>query len=447
MADTLVESISGARGIVGESITPELALRYGTAFAGFLGGGRLVIGGDSRTSHDVFKSAVMAGAMAAGCECVDIGICPTPTVGMSVKHFNASGAVAITASHNPVEWNGLKLFNNKGEFLTPRQYAQFRKVLEKPSKPLEDWKGVGSMSVDEDAITRHIETVLKLDLLHLRKIKRRKFRVVVDCVNGAGSIAAPTLLSEMGCHVLAINSVPDGRFARKPEPLPKNLTQLKRRVKSEKADIGFALDPDADRLAIVSENGKAIGEEHTLALALSAVLAVRPGSVVVNVSTSKMCEEVATKFGCRLYRSKVGEANVVELMRKKLAVIGGEGNGGVIMPRTHYGRDSLVGMALVLEHLANRKSTVTDAINQYPNYILVKDKGKLTDDFGVKLEKLKRKLDDNRIDELDGIRIDYTDSWVQIRKSNTEPIYRIFAEARTARKAKELIAEIKSLLK
>jgi len=447
MADILVEGISGARGIVGSSMTPELAQHYGHAFAAFLGDGKLVIGGDSRTSHDVLKSAAMAGAMAAGCDCIDIGICPTPTVGMTVKDHKAKGAIAITASHNPVEWNGIKLFNNKGEFLTPAQYAQFRKVLDRKNLPLADWKKVGSASVDNEAISRHIERVLKLDLLNLQRIKRRRFKVVIDCVNGAGSIAGPKLLSELGCHVLAINSIPNGRFGRKPEPLPQNLTQLKRRVKSEKADIGFALDPDADRLAIVSEEGKAIGEEHTLALALAAVLAVEPGNVVVNVSTSKMCEDVATQFGCSIYRSKVGEANVVELMRSKRAVAGGEGNGGVIMPKSHYGRDSLVGMALVLEHLANMKTTVSNAIKEYPNYVLVKDKGTLTSDFGVKLEKLKRKLDDKKINELDGIRIDYPDSWVQIRKSNTEPIYRIFAEAGTSRKAKELIAEIKSLLK
>ena len=447
MADILVESISGARGIVGKSMTPELAERYGFALATFLRGGKLVVGGDSRTSHDMLKSAAMAGAMAAGCDCIDIGICPTPTVGIAVRDHKAKGAIAITASHNPVEWNGIKLFNNKGEFLTPTQYAQFRKVLDRKNIPLADWKKVGSASVDEEAISRHIERVLKLDLLHIRRIKRRKFKVVIDCVNGAGSIAGPKLLSELGCRVLAINSIPNGRFGRKPEPLPQNLTQLKRKVKSEKADVGFALDPDADRLAIVSEDGKAIGEEHTLAMALSAVLAVKPGNVVVNLSTSKMCEEVATKFGCKIFRSKVGEANVVELMRKKRGVAGGEGNGGVILPKNHYGRDSLVGMALILEHLANRRATVSAAIKEYPNYILVKDKGKLTAGFDVKLEKLKRKLDDTRINELDGIRIDYPDSWVQIRRSNTEPIYRIFAEASTSRRAKELIAEIKSLLK
>jgi len=443
MAETLIESISGARGIVGESMTPHLALQYGLSFGHFIGGGALVFGGDSRTSHDQLKHAAMAGAMAAGCRCIDIGICPTPTIGIAVKHFKAAGGVGITASHNPVEWNGIKLFNEKGEFITPRQYEVFFRVLSLPELPLNNWKKTGRISEGEDAIDVHISKVLKLGLISPRKIKNRKFKVVIDCVNGGGSVAGPVLLNKLGCKVTAINCMPDGKFPRKPEPLPENLTQLRRAVRDNKADIGFALDPDADRLAIVSEQGKAIGEEHTLALAINAILGKKKGSVVVNMSTSRMCEDVALSHGAKIHRSKVGEANVVEMMRRRRSVIGGEGNGGVILPDSHYGRDSLVGMALVLSHLAEKRLSVSEAIAEYPNYVIIKDKGELTGDFDIKLQKLKKAFDDKRISELDGVRIDYDDSWVHIRRSNTEPIFRLISEAPTRRKAAQLIDQIK----
>lgn len=445
MAKNLVESISGARGIVGETMTPHLALQYGLALGAFLGGGKVVVGGDSRTSHDALKSAAASGLLSAGCDVIDIGICPTPTIGIAIRHNKARGGIGVTASHNPLEWNGLKLFNDKGEFISPDQYDVFRRVLAMPLQPLEDWRKVGKLTRDESAVDFHIQTVLKLELIHPNRIRSRKFRVVIDCVNGGGSVAGPELLRRLGCRVTAINDAPDGKFRRGPEPLPKNLSQLKRAVRAAKADIGFALDPDADRLAIVSEIGIAIGEEHTLALALSAVLRKKHGPVVVNMSTSRMCQDVAEKYGCKFYRSKVGEANVVDVMRRRHAVAGGEGNGGVIFPASHYGRDSLVGMGLVLQLLTDTGEKVTEAIKEYPNYTIVKDKGELPDDFDIKLERLKKKLANVTINETDGVRIDYPDSWVHIRESNTEPIYRLIAEARTRREAVSLIDMIKSM--
>jgi len=445
MGKNLIESISGARGIIGESMTPHLALQYGLALGAFLGGGKVVVGGDTRTSHDALKSAAVAGLLSAGCDVIDIGICPTPTIGIAIRHNRARGGIGVTASHNPLEWNGLKLFNDKGEFVTPTQYEVFRRVLAMPLQTLEDWRKVGKLTRDDSAIGMHIKTVMKLKFIQPRKIRSRKFKVVIDCVNGAGSHAGPELLRRLGCRVIAINDIPDGRFPRGPEPLPKNLGQLKKRVKQEKADIGFALDPDADRLAIVSEKGVAIGEEHTLALALYAVLSHKRGPVVVNMSTSRMCQDVAEQFGCKFLRSKVGEANVVDVMRRKHAVAGGEGNGGVILPASHYGRDSLVGMALVLQHLAATRKTVSEAMTEYPNYVIVKDKGELPDDFDIKLERLKKKLTDVTINEADGIRIDYPDSWVHIRMSNTEPIYRLISEALTKKRAVGLIDMVNDL--
>ncbi len=445
MATDLVESISGARGIVGISMTPHLALQYGLAFGSFIGGGKVVVGGDPRTSHDQLKSAVASGLMAVGRDVIDIGICPTPTIGIAIREFKARGGVGITASHNPVEWNGLKLFNRKGEFISPQQYEEFRRVKSQPS-PLSDYRKVGRLTTDDSAVDRHIERVLSQDILNIRKIRRRKFKVVIDCVNGGGYIAAPELLRKLGCTVVVINGTPDGKFPRGPEPIPKHLTQLRKKVVAENADIGFALDPDADRLAVVSEKGMAIGEEHTLTLALMAVLSKRTGPVVVNMSTSRMCRDVAEMYGCKFYRSKVGEANVVDVMRRRRAVIGGEGNGGVILPTSHYGRDSLVAMALVLQHLADARITVSAAIKAYPNHVIVKDKGELPEDFDIKLQNMKAKLSDVNIDETDGVRIDYSESWVHIRRSNTEPIYRIISEARSRSSAVGLVKKIRGLL-
>lgn len=446
MATDLVESISGARGIVGKSMTPHLALQYGLAYGSFIGGGKVVVGGDPRTSHDQLKAAVASGLMSAGCDVIDIGICPTPTIGIAIRELKARGGVGITASHNPVEWNGLKLFNLKGEFLSPSQYEEFSKVKSLPALPLSDYKKVGRYTSDDSAVDRHIKRVLSQDILNISKIRRRKFKVVIDCINGGGYIAAPELLRKLGCTVVVINGIPDGKFPRGAEPIPKHLMQLRKKVIAEKADIGFALDPDADRLAIVSDEGKAIGEEHTLALSLMAVLSKTTGPVVVNMSTSRMCRDVAEMHGCKFFRSKVGEANVVDVMRRKRAIVGGEGNGGVILPSSHYGRDSLIAMALVLQQLADARIPVSDAIKAYSNYVIVKDKGELTEDFDIKLQNMKAKLSDVNIDETDGIRIEYSGFWIHIRRSNTEPIFRIISEARSKSAAVGLIKKIMDLL-
>jgi phosphomannomutase len=446
VAEGPIDTISGVRGIIGDTMTPQIALKYGSAFGTFLGRGLVVVGGDSRSSHDSLKCAVSAGLMSVGCRVVDIGICPTPTIGMSIRHHKAKGGIGITASHNPIEWNGLKFFNKKGEFISAREYESFHTILENGHISMCNAGNTGGLAMDRGALERHVVEILSQDLLTASRIRRRKFKVVIDCVNGGGSVAGPLLLRELNCDVISLNDTPDGSFPRAPEPLPKNLKQLRRAVIDNSADIGFALDPDADRLAIVSEDGRAIGEEHTLALAVMAVLSLVRGAVVVNMSTSRMCQDVAESFGCRLFRSKVGEANVVEMMKRKRAVVGGEGNGGVILPSLHYGRDSMVGMALTLQYLADSRKRVSDAINEYPNYVILKDSGELTPDFDIKLQNMKNRLIDVPVDETDGVRVDFPDSWVHIRRSNTEPIYRIIAEAPSRSSARRLIGWIRGHL-
>ncbi len=446
MKDELISTISGIRGIIGKTLTPEIALKAGKAYGAYIMGRKVIVGGDSRTSHMMLKSAVVSGLLSQGCDVVDIGICPTPTIEMAIIGEKASGGVGITASHNPIEWNGLKFFNRKGEFLTQAQYDKFKTFLDSKDIPTGAWNEIGKIYIDYNWIEKHVDAVLALNLVKVSKLKRRKFKVVIDAVNGGGAVAAPILLKKLGCEVIEINCVPDGRFPHVPEPVPENLRMLSAKVREVKADIGFAVDPDADRLAIVSELGKPLGEEYTLALSADYVLSKNPGPMVINLSTSNLNRDVCTRHKCKLHYSKVGEANVVEMMRMKKAVIGGEGNGGVILPTLHYGRDSLVGMALILQHMADKKKKISELAGSIGPYAIMKSKGNIDSKFDVKLNRLQRELVDQEISTVDGVRVDFNYGWVHIRRSNTEPIYRLISEAGTKKEAQELIALIKEKL-
>jgi len=437
---TLMISISGVRGIIGQSLTPEVIQKFTLAFGTYMRGKTIIVGSDSRTSGGFIKNIVKGCLQSTGCRVIDIGIVSTPTVQMEILNHQAAGGVAITASHNPSEWNGLKFMNRKGQFLSPDQAAEVYELAEKEDYKLEKWQKVGTETADTGANSRHIQAILNLPYLDLSAIKRRKFSVVIDCVNGAGGLIIPQLLHKFGCRVTVINGEANGQFAHTPEPLPQNLGQLKKEVKLNKADIGFAVDPDVDRCAIVDNKGNTIGEEYTLALAVKFILSKKLGPVVVNMSTSRASEDIAKYYNCPFVRSKVGEINVVEQMEKNEAVIGGEGNGGVILPEVHLGRDAPVAVALTLQYLLEFDGQTDALIKTLPQYTMIKDKINIEGrDPDKIIEKLTAQSKEKKVNLLDGLKIDEQEYWVHLRKSNTEPIMRIIAEAKTQKMAKEVV--------
>jgi phosphomannomutase len=428
----LVASTSGIRGVVGNGLDPVMIAAYGAAFGTFLKSGKVVVGADSRPSGDMVKRAVVSGLMAVGIDVVDIGIVPTPTVEIAVKQLKAAGGICVTASHNPTEWNALKFFSNIGEFITPAQYKKLdtlyarRRFAYKPAHKL------GKVTSQNHWLTEHVRKTLAVKLIDKPAIRKRRFRVVVDAINGAGSVALPMLLDKLGVKVIPINCKGDGRFVHEPEPIPKNLIQLSRAVKKHKADLGMACDPDADRLALVDENGRPIGEELTLTIAVMEVLRKRRGPTVINLSTSRATADLAKLFGSRVFYSRVGESNVVQMMRTKKAVIGGEGNGGVILPSFHAGRDSLIAAALVMSALAKGKRGLSELVETFPSYYNIKSKASLPIDFAARLKRFEKEANrlfgKIKIDRRDGLRFDFADGWLQLRSSNTEPIYRLIVE-------------------
>jgi phosphomannomutase len=466
MQKDVMASVSGVRGVVGKSLTPELLAKYSSAFGNLCKSGKqnahpkVVLGRDSRTSGEMCRVAVLSGLLATGCEVIDLGICPTPTLQIAVEGLVSDGGIIITASHNPIQWNGLKFIGSNGTFLGEREAKKLFDLVKNDKITYQPWSGLGKVKSDHSWIQKHIQKILKLKYIDVKKIKRKKMKVVLDCCNGAGGTASPGLLRTLGCQVIELNCNPDGNFAHNPEPLPENLVSLCRAVKKNKADVGFANDPDVDRLAMVSDLGIPLGEEATLALATKFILSKKPNSkVVTNISTSRMIDDIAQKHGSKVYRTKVGEAHVVRELRAVKGIIGGEGNGGVILPELHYGRDALVGMALILEYLAESEKPIFDLAADLPKYFMIKKKGRLTKYFERNLAKLKRKYMKSRkkfgipngfsgekINLIDGVRIDFEDSWIHIRKSNTEPIFRIIAEAKSEKKAKELVAESLKIL-
>lgn len=440
---TLKISISGVRGVVGESLTPTLLTRFAQAFGTYVGARTIVVGRDPRTSGEMVKQAVVAGLLSSGCAIVDIGVCPVPTIQLLVRHHRAHGGIAITASHNPAEWNALKFIGRGGFFLNSGQARELLDIYHQGEYTRVGGAEMREVVEESGATDLHIQTII--DGLGRLPPAKKKLRVVLDACNGAGSVAGPKLLEALGAEVFAINVTPDGSFPRPAEPLAENLGDLCAAVKTHAADVGFAQDMDADRLAVVSEQGVAIGEEYTLLLATLNVLGKTPGSVVANLSTTSALQEVVSRFGCRLFQSKIGEVNVTEEMQKQNSVIGGEGNGGVIYPRLNFARDSLVGMALILHLLSENGQSITDLVNSLPRFAMIKEKMICpSDKISSILRLFRQEYAAYPIDLRDGVKVSLPGGWFLVRASNTEPIIRVIAEAEREADARMIIDRVYS---
>ncbi len=435
-------SISGVRGIVGDSLTPGLLVRFAESFGTYLGlGSTVVVGRDTRTSGEMVQHAVLAGLVSAGCRVVLLDICPVPTIQLAVRQLGAGGGIAITASHNPVEWNALKFVRGDGCFLN---YYQARELLDIYHQG--DYAKVYSEAMTRPrhcghAVENHINAIL--DRFGKLPKRGRRLKAVVDCVNGAGSVMSEELLKRLGCDVVAIYNKPDGIFPRKPEPVPENLTALCEAVRRHDADVGFAQDADADRLAIVSEKGLPIGEDYTLAIAVDHILTSEPGTVVVNLSSTHAIDDIVAAHDCRIVKSKIGEINVVETMKSEDAVIGGEGNGGVIYPKVNFARDSFTGMAITLHYMSERRKPLSKLAAALPQYQMTKSTipcplQRAQEVVELLIEKHKSK----KLNLADGVKIPYGRSWALVRPSNTEPILRVITEAPTAEESARLNRDI-----
>ncbi len=432
--------------MVGDSLTPTLLTRFAQAFGTYSGPGAIVIGRDPRTSGEMVKQAVIAGILSSGNRVVDIGMCPVPTVQLMVRHHRAHGGIAITASHNPPEWNALKFIGSEGLFLDSGQAREMLDIYHQGDYTKVTGEEIRTVEESAGATDLHIKTIL--EVLGPLPQTARRLRVVLDACNGAGSYVGPKLLEALGAEVISINVTPNGSFPRPAEPLPENLGDLCNAVKAHRADIGFAQDMDADRLAIVSDEGIPIGEDYTLVLAALYVLSREPGPVVANLSSTLALEEVVKAFGCPLFLTKIGEVNVTEEMQKQNAVIGGEGNGGVIYPRINFARDSLVGMALVLHLLAQKGQSVSKLLKDIPRYTIVKEKLVCpSDKLTTVLRVLRQEYANYRIDTRDGIKVILPNGWFLVRGSNTEPVIRVVAEARTESEANDIIATVREKVK
>ena len=444
-------STSGIRGIVGSGLDPIMAAKYAAAYGTLLNGRKVVVGRDSRPSGQMLKMAVISALRSVGCDVIDIGIVPTPTVEIAVAGLKAAGGICLTASHNPSEWNALKLFNKKGEFIDKNDLARLNKIYNSEKLSFVGHKSLGGLESDNSWIDRHIKQVLRLDIINRNKIKRTKLKVVVDAVNGSGSYALPEMLEALGVEVIRLNCLGDGNFVHRPEPIPANLKMLSGAVRKFKADLGMACDPDADRLALVDEIGQPIGEELTLTLAVKYILSKKRGNIVINLSTSRATEDIAREAGARLYYTPVGEANVIAGIRKHRAVIGGEGNGGVIYPAFHCGRDALVGGAIISAFLAESKTKLSGLTGTLPIYYNIKTKSPLPAGFDRKMTQMKEAAQKSfkglKVDKRDGLRFDFGGGWFQIRKSNTEPIYRLIVETNDRKLTRDIKNEIFRLLK
>lgn len=443
-------SVSGVRGRIGEALTPEVVARFAAGFGAWARGNggarRIVVGRDSRVSGPMLHRAVLAALQSVGCDVIDVGLAPTPTIQLAVEHHHAAGGLAITASHNPIEWNALKFIAPSGLFLDGEEGAAMRRVVD-GEIPRASWDALGAVEPDDAAVARHLDAVLALPFLNVAAIRKRRFRVALDCVRGAGGVIMPALLDRLGCQVAAINLETDGRFPRPPEPVAANLGDLERLVRDSGAELGLATDPDVDRLALVSDAGHAIGEDWTLALAARLVLRYRPGPVVVNLSTSRIVDDVAAERGARVVRAPVGEVNVATRMRADGAAIGGEGNGGVILSEVHLGRDAPVGVALLLQMLCEDNVPLSQIVGRYPRYVIVKDKlDRPNAALDTVYQSLREGFPDAEADAQDGLRLAWRDRWVHVRPSGTEPIVRVIAEAPSEVEARALVARCRSPL-
>ena len=430
-------SVSGLRGILGESLTPEIAVRYVAAFADSLPDGPVVITRDGRHTGLMIAAAVQSALMAAGRPCLNAEIAATPTTGVLVRHLRAAGGIQISASHNPPEYNGLKLFDGTGRVL-PAGPGQA--VVDRYRQGLPVWKPfdqLGESHQIEDAITAHLAMVAAI--CDVDRIRQRRFKVLLDANNASGSVLGVPLLQELGCDITLLGGEPDGQFAHTPEPTAKNLAGVLTLVKESGAEVGFCQDPDADRLAVIDEQGRYIGEEYTVSLCMDHVLRRNPGPVVTNCSTSRMTQDLAEKYAVPFFRSKVGEANVVDLMKREHAVLGGEGNGGVIDPRVGFVRDSFVGMAMLLDAMCQRELPISTLTDEIPRYAIHKTKIEIeAERIPAALDAVEKHFTEAASDRLDGLRLDWPQQWLLIRASNTEPIVRVVAEAPTIEIAQQL---------
>lgn len=459
---SLIKSISGIRGTIGgkvdENLTPLDVVKFTSAFGTWLQNNKnkkdltLVVGRDARISGSMVNSLVCATLQGLGIHVVDLGLSTTPTVEVMVPELNADGGIILTASHNPKQWNALKLLNEKGEFITGENGTEVLALAESQDFNYAEVDDLGNYETRDDAFDIHIQKILDLPMVDVEAIKAKKFKVVVDAVNSTGGIAIPQLLEHFDCEVVKLYCEPNGHFPHNPEPLKEHLGDICELMKTEKADVGIVVDPDVDRLALVDENGELFGEEYTLVAVADYLLKHQKGAAVSNLSSSRALRDVARNLGSEYFASAVGEVNVVTLMKEKNAVIGGEGNGGIIYPELHYGRDSLVGVALFLTHLAKENKTVSELRATYPSYFMGKKKIELTPDIDVDslLTKMEKEYQTEDISTIDGVKIDFENNWVHLRKSNTEPIIRIYTEAFSQEEADHLgdqmIEKIKSLI-
>ena len=459
---TLIKSISGIRGTIGgpsgENLTPPDVVKFTTAYVRLIAArteGRkpvVVVGRDARISGEMVANLVEGTLLACGADVINAGLCTTPGTEMAVIVNRADGGIIITASHNPRQWNALKLLNSRGEFLSD---AEGKQVLAMSEEEFDypEIDAIGHVLSRAPFNDEHIRRVLALPLVDVEAVRRRRYKVVVDAVNSVGGVVIPKLLRELGCEVVELNCEPTGDFAHNPEPLPENLTGISEAVGREKADLGVVVDPDVDRLAFVSEDGTMFGEEYTLVAVADYILSKTPGDTVSNLSSSRALRDVTERHGCRYYASAVGEVNVTTKMRKVGAVIGGEGNGGVIYPELHYGRDALVGTALFLTWLTERGLTMTQLRATYPSYFASKNKIQLTPAIDVDkvLREVNERYSNENVNDIDGVKIDFPENWVHLRKSNTEPIIRVYTEAKSMDEAdalaKRFIAEIEAICK
>ena len=458
----LIKSISGIRGTIGgkvdENLTPLDVVKFTSAFGTWLQNNKnkkdltLVVGRDARISGSMVNSLVTATLQGLGIHVVDLGLSTTPTVEVMVPELNADGGIILTASHNPKQWNALKLLNEKGEFITGENGTEVLALAESQDFDYAEVDDLGKYETRDDGFDIHIQKILDLPMVDVEAIKAKRFKVVVDAVNSTGGIAIPQLLEELGCEVVKLYCEPNGHFPHNPEPLKEHLGDICALMKTEKADVGIVVDPDVDRLALVDENGELFGEEYTLVAVADYLLRHQKGAAVSNLSSSRALRDVARNLGSEYFASAVGEVNVVTLMKEKNAVIGGEGNGGIIYPELHYGRDSLVGVALFLTHLAKENKTVSELRATYPSYFMGKKKIELTPDIDVDslLTKMEKEYQTEDISTIDGVKIDFDNNWVHLRKSNTEPIIRIYTEAFSQEEADRLgdqmIEKIRSLI-
>jgi phosphomannomutase len=456
---TLIKSISGIRGTIGgvhgENLTPIDAVNFGCAYGQWLTNknpntkNKVIIGRDARTSGEMIQNLVQFSLISMGIDIIDLGLSTTPTVELMVKKYKADGGIIITASHNPTQWNALKLLNENGEFLNSNEGKLIVHYSQNKNFTFSQVNDLGVLTKENQSMKQHIDSVLNLNLVNVENIKSKKLKIVVDAVNSTGGIIVPKFLNKLSVEVIKLYCEPNGNFPHNPEPLKDNLKDLSNKVIETGADLGIAIDPDVDRLVFICENGEVFGEENTLVACSDYILSKTPGNTVSNLSSSRALHDITLKHNQNHYYSAVGEVNVIEKMKEVNAVIGGEGNGGIIYPESHYGRDAIVGIGLFLSLFCERELSASNLLNTFPKYIMVKEKINLHKSINIDkiFNQIAEKYKNEKIDLIDGIRIDFIDSWVQLRKSNTEPIIRIYSEAKSEERSNNLISEIKTLIK